>query len=346
MYLSRMEAVFLKQYGDADSAFERRKTRMPEPGPGHALIKTEVFGLNFAEVLARKGMYPDSPPLPFVPGYEVVGEVVQVGEGVSTEWVGKRVASMLRFGGYSEYCVAPEIGMAEIGPEMDAGKAAALCVQYTTAWHCAMQCLHLRPGDRVLVHSAAGGVGTALVQICKWIGCEVFGTAGSDAKCEIARANGADHAINYTTQDYQKEITKLLGRDKLDATFNAVAGKTFKKDLKLLGAGGRLILFGAAARTGNRKGKFGTIRLLAQMGLIIPLTFVGSSKGVIGVNILRVGDYKPRLLAEAMQQLVKLVDEGILNPQVGAIYELDNVAQAHSDLEHRKTTGKVIVRWK
>lgn len=340
-----MEAVYLKQYGEAHQAFERREVKTPEPGPGHALIKTEVFGLNFAEVLARKGMYPDSPALPFVPGYDVVGEVVKVGEGVSADWVGKRVASMLRFGGYSEYCIAPELGMTEISTEMDAGKAAALCVQYTTAWHCAVQCLHLRAGDRVLVHSAAGGVGTALVQICKWIGCEVFGTAGSATKCEIARTNGADHVIDYTQQDYEKEITTILGRDKLDATFNAVAGKTFKKDMKLLGAGGRMILFGAAARTGNRKGGFGTLRLLAQMGLVIPLTFVGSSKGVIGVNILRIGDYKPQLLADAMQHLVRLVEEGVLNPQVGGVYDLENVAQAHSDLEHRKTTGKVVVRW-
>ncbi len=340
-----MQAYFLTQYGPSETAFQLREVERPKPGEGHLLIHTEAFGLNFAEVMARKGMYPDSPGLPFIPGYDLVGRVVEVGPGVDPTWIGKRVASMVRFGSYAEYCVASMHGVAEIPEDMPAGEAAALCVQYATAWHCAIQCLHLMPGHKVLVHAAAGGVGTALVQLCKWKGCEVYGTAGSDEKCQIALDNGADHMVNYRKEDYSKVLHAQLGRDKLDATFNAVAGKTFKKDLKLLGAGGRLVLFGAASRTNRKRGKWGTIRLLSEMGLIIPLTFVGSSKGVIGVNILRIGDYRPQLLAEALDSLVKLCEEGVLKPRVGAVYPASQLAQAHTHLESRRSSGKIILTW-
>lgn len=340
-----MQAYFLTQYGPAQSAFQLRDVDRPRAGEGHVLIQSEAFGLNFAEVMARRGMYPDSPELPFIPGYDLVGRVVEAGPGVDPKWIGKRVAAMTRFGSYAEYCVTSLHGVAEIPEEMPAGEAAALCVQYATAWHCAMQCLNLRPGNRVLVHAAAGGVGTALVQICKWQGCEVFGTAGSDEKCQIALDNGADHMVNYRATDYAKALNKVLGRNRLDATFNAVAGKTFKKDLKLLGAGGRLVLFGAASRTNRKRGKWGTVRLLGEMGLVIPLTFIGSSKGVIGVNILRIADYRPQLISEALTELVKLCNDGVLKPRVGAEFTFDQLAEAHDLLESRKSSGKIIVKW-
>lgn len=340
-----MEAFFLTQYGNASQAFERRTVRKPEPGPGHLLIKTEAFGLNFAEVMARKGMYPDSPPLPFIPGYDLVGRVEAVGEGVEAEWLGKRVTAMVRFGSYAEYAVASLVGVAEIPEDMPAGEAAAICVQYATAWHCCEQSLHLGKGDKVLVHAAAGGVGTALVQLCKWRGAEVFATAGSKEKCDAALANGADHAFNYRDTDYAKEISKVLGSDRLAATFNAVAGKTFKKDMGLLGAGGRLVLFGAASRTDRKRGKWGTVRLLWEMGLVIPLTFVGSSKGVIGVNMLRIAERKPELMHQALTSLVRLYKEGVIKPEVGGEYSVDHLAQAHTHLESRASKGKLVVKW-
>lgn len=339
-----MQAVFLKQYGPAADAFSIRETETPTPVAGQVRIKTEAFGLNFAEVMARLGMYPDSPEMPFVPGYDVVGMVDAIGEGVDPSWQGKRVAAMVRFGSYAEYVIADPRGITAIG-DMPAGEAAALCVQYATAYHCAIQCLNLLPGDRVLVHAAAGGVGTALVQLCKWKGCEVFALAGSDEKCARARANGADHAINHRTTDYHQALQNLLSGNRLDASFNAVAGKTFKTDMRLLGAGGKLVLFGAATRTDRRRGKWGTVRLLADMGLVIPLGFVGSSKGVIGVNILRIADHKPQLLSRAMRELVSLWESGVVRPAVGGVYALDALAEAHTALEERKTTGKVIVAW-
>ena len=340
-----MEAFFLTQYGDASVAFERRTIRKPEPGPGHLLIKTEAFGLNFAEVMARKGMYPDSPPLPFVPGYDLVGRVEAIGDDVPEEWLGKRVAAMVRFGSYAQYAVSSLVGTTEIPENMPAGQAAALCVQYATAWHCTEQSLRLRKGDKVLIHAAAGGVGTALVQLCKWRGAEVYATAGSTEKCEAALANGADHAINYRQGDYAQKIMDLLGKDRLAASFNAVAGDTFKKDMKLLGAGGRLILFGAASRTNRKRGKWGTVRLLWDMGLVIPLTFVGSSKGVIGVNMLRIAERRPNLMTEALAELVALYEQGIIHPEMGGEYSADQLSQAHTHLESRASRGKLIVRW-
>lgn len=343
--MERMRAAFLVSKGDANTALEIRETHRPTAQAGQVLVKVEAFGLNFAEVIARQGLYPDAPPLPFIPGYDFVGRVVETGDGVNNDWMGKRVAGMSRFGSYAEYCATMTQGIVEVPDAMPITHATALAVQYATAYYSACMATNLYPGDNVLIHAGAGGVGTALIQLAKWKGCKVIATAGSKEKIDRVLSLGADHGINYRKKSYQKEVKKILGNDKLDATFNAIGGKSFKRDMSLIGAGGRVVLYGAADRIGKRGGMLANLLLLQRMGRIIPLFLVGKSHSVVGVNMLKIADYQPQILSRALSELIKLYDQGVIMPQKGHTYTIDRLAEAHTDFEKRKTMGKVAVQW-
>jgi NADPH:quinone reductase-like Zn-dependent oxidoreductase len=203
----------------------------------------------------------------------------------------------------------------------------------------------LYKGDRVLVHAAAGGVGLMLCQLALAKGCEVFATASQAKKLDFLKKMGVQHPINYKEQDYSEAIKKILKNERLDATFNSLAGKSTKKDLKLLGAGGKFVIFGAASRVGGSKGIISGLKLLWQTGLFSPLTLIMRSKSVIGINILKLGDYKPQVVAKCMQETVALAEQGVLKPVVHATYSVDQLAEAHKALENRGTIGKLAVRW-
>ncbi|WP_306641473.1 quinone oxidoreductase family protein [Sanyastnella coralliicola] len=340
-----MKAAVLTTNGNAFDSFEIRDLDKPTPQEGQVLIKVEAFGLNFADVMARRGLYREAPPLPSVIGYDLVGKVEAVGSGVDTSLIGERVAGMSRFGSYAEYCATQASGVAVVPDDMPAAEACALGTQYCTAWYAAFQATNMNPGERVLIHAAAGGVGTALVQLAQWKGCEIFATAGSDEKIQLLKDRGVQHVINYRTQDYEEEIKKILGEKRLDMTFNAIAGSTFKKDMRLIGAGGRVVIYGAAERAGKKGGKWATINMLRKMGLLIPLLRMAKSQALIGVNMLKIADHRPQRIAEALEELVKLYQEGVIKPQSGGEYSVNELAQAHDDLEYRRTTGKLAVRW-
>ena len=196
-----------------------------------------------------------------------------------------------------------------------------------------------------MVQAAAGGVGTAVVQLAKLKGCEVFGTAGSDEKMEYMQNNGVDHPINYRKKDFYEEIKNILGIERLDVAFDSVGGKTYSKSKKLLGAGGRIVNYGAAVRTGQSGGIFANIRLAWNMGLMHPLGFIMKSQSAIGVNMLRLGDYKPERMQRCMQNVILLAEEGKLKPHVGASYKANEINDAHKLLEGRKSVGKIVVEW-
>lgn len=338
-----MKAAFLIQKGDGKSAFEIRETQKPTPKDGEVLIKVESFGLNFADVMARRGLYGDAPKMPCIIGYEVVGIVKEV-LGENQNLLGKRVVAFTRFGGYAEYAVTPSMACAVID-DLDAGKAAAFAVQYLTAYYMSFDSIRLHKGDRVMIHAGAGGVGTALIQLCKLQGCEVFANAGSDDKLDYMRSQGADHVINYRSQDYEAEVNKVLKGAKLQATFNPIGGSTYKKDMRLIGAGGRVILFGGSERTGKKMGIFSTLNFVRKMGLMIPIGLVMSSKSVMGANMLRIADYDQKVIKRCLDELVRLLKEGKINPQVGGKFSIDELDKAHDLLESRKSTGKIIVSW-
>ncbi|MFN2429757.1 MAG: zinc-binding alcohol dehydrogenase family protein [Cryomorphaceae bacterium] len=340
-----MKAFVLHQFGTPEEAFEVRDVAVPECGSSQVLIKVEAFGLNFADVLARKGLYPDVPDRPCVLGYEVVGTVEAQGEEVSENMIGKRVVGLTRFGGYAEYAVTDFRACGILSDGYDAGKALALATQYTTARVCLAESMNLYPGDKVLVHAAAGGVGIALCQMAINAGCEVYGTAGSAKKLDFLREMGVHHPVNYRESDYAAVIGKKLNGGKLDATFNSLAGKSVKKDLKLLGAGGKLVIFGAASRVGGLGGFFGSLKLLFQTGFFTPLRLIMSSKSIIGINILKLGDRKPQVVAKCLSEVVSEAEGGKLNPMVKEKYNVNELGRAHLALEKRSSIGKVAVFW-
>lgn len=340
-----MKAFFLTQFGDPSQAFELRDAEKPEPKDQQVCIKVEAFGLNFADVLARKGLYPEVPPRPCVLGYDVVGRVEQVGSEADARLLGKRVVGLTRFGGYAQYACTDHRAVAVLSDDYPAEKALALGTQYTTAYVCLYESMRLYPGDKVLVHAAAGGVGIALCQMALHEGCTVYGTVGSQAKIDFLKEIGIKHGINYREQEYSAALREMLNGDRLDATFNSLAGKSVSKDLKLLGSGGKLVIFGAASRVGKKGGLLSSIGLLLQTGFVSPLSLIMRSKSVVGINILKLGDYKPQVVAHAMQQVVAMAEAGKVDPVVGGTYKASELNEAHSALENRGTVGKLGVFW-
>lgn len=338
------QALFLVRQGDAARAFEQREMRLPEPGPEQVLLEVEAFGLNFADVMARKGLYRDRPPLPCVVGYDVVGRVLQCGRAVTRLQAGQRVTAMTRFGGYARHALTDARAAAPIPETMDAGQALALTTQYCTAWYSAEACIRIREGENVLVHAAAGGVGTALVQMARRRGAVLYGTAGSPAKLQALAAAGVHHPIDYRQRNWAAEVRRLAGDRGLDVVFDSVGGRYFREGLGLLRAGGRMVAYGASSLSSARNGLDRAWRGLS-FGLYHPIRFLMPSVSLIGVNMLRIADERPELLATCLDEVVRLTAEGEFEPVVGGRFEAGRLAEAHSYLESRASSGKIAVFW-
>lgn len=337
-------AIHLISNGADDQAFEEREFELASLEDDEVQIEVESFGLNYADVMARNGLYREAPPLPCVIGYEVVGKIVEIGKDAPHELMGKRVVAFTRFGGYSKHVNTKHIAVAEIG-DYDAGKALCLATQYVTAFYMSHVATTVQKGDRVLVHAAAGGVGTALIQLLKGKGVTIFAKTGSDNKKPYLEDLGVDHIINYNKLDYAEQIQHILKRERIDVSFNPVAGSSFKKDWKLLGNGGKILLFGGSERSGKKWGILSTLNFVRKMGIIIPITLMMRSKSIIGVNMLKVADHKPFTLEFCLKSVVEKALNNEIDPKVGATYTADKIADAHAFLESGKSTGKVVVEW-
>ncbi|MCB9520952.1 MAG: zinc-binding dehydrogenase [Myxococcales bacterium] len=340
-----MRAQVLVRNGDPKTAFEIRELPDPTPAAGEVCIDVEAFGLNFADVQARLGLYRDAPPLPAVLGYEVVGEITSVGAGVDAGRVGQRVVAFTRFGGYATRVVTPTSAAVPVPAGLDAAEALALPTQMGTAWFCAEDRVRIRPGDNVLVHAAAGGVGTGLVQLCKRRGAVVFGTCGSAAKRDLLVELGVDHPLLYKEQDVEAEVRRVVGDRGLDVVFDSIGGQTTAASYRLLGAGGRLVCFGAAAQSGERKSLFRTVKMALGFPVTHPIPLMLSSRAAIGVNMLRIADDRPEQLGAVLEEVVKLVEAGELKVTVGGRYPVEDLATAHAKLGAGDTVGKVAILW-
>ncbi len=337
-----MKAICLVKNGKANQAFEIREQEIPKPGPAEVLIKVQGFGLNFADVMARLGMYKDCPPLPAVLGYEVVGHVSAIGNEVKDVSLGQRVTALTRFGGYAEYAIGDPRAMAVIDEDLGIGEATALATQYCTAYYCADEMVRLHTGDKVLIHAAAGGVGIALIQLAKNKGCEIFGTA-STHKLDFLRSIGVDHPIDYRNVEFHTAVKKIAGEKSLDVIFDPIGGKNFKDGFNLLASGGRIITFGASEMT-NANNAFKKIKFALQFGIFHPVQFVMNSKSILGVNMLRIADDRPNTFKRVIDKVIEMQKEGILKPVVAKVYNFDEIAEAHEFLASRQSIGKVAVK--
>lgn len=339
-----MKAIELIKFGaTGENAFTISERKDPEPKSEEVLVKVDAFGLNYADVMSRKGIYNDCPPLPAVLGYESVGTVEKIGSEVTAVKKGDRVVAFTRFGSYAEKVVTPELAVAKIPEEMSNGEAVALATQYCTAWYSGFEAINIYPGEHVLVHAAAGGVGTALVQLLKWKGAIVYGTASSDKKLEYLKDLGVDFPINYTKTDFVEEILRLRGKSRLDVIFDPIGGSNFKRSLKVLGYGGRIVPFGASSR--EKKGLLSLLKVGFGFGFHSPVGHIMKSQTWAGVNMLRIADNKPELMNFCMNQVIELYKQGVCKPHVGGVFSANEIGKAHDFLESRKSIGKLVVEW-
>ncbi|MBI5365529.1 MAG: zinc-binding dehydrogenase [Planctomycetes bacterium] len=336
-----MRQVWIPRIG-APEVLEVREAPDPEPGPGQVRVRVAAAGINFADIMARLGLYPDAPKLPCVVGYEVAGTVERVGPGVAAPAVGTRVLAMTRFGGYSEAVVVPAALALPLPAALTLEKAAAIPVNYLTAWVMLVHLGNVHAGERVLVHAAAGGVGQAALQICKLRGAEVIGTASASKHAGLMKA-GVAHCIDYTTQDFAAEVARITGGKGVDVVLDAVGGASFRKSYRCLAPLGRLFLFGASSfAPGTTRSVFAALGGLLRMPTFRPIPLMNENRGVFGVNMGHLWD-KGELLAGMLREIVGLVEQGRFDPVVDRVFGFDQAADAHAYIQARKNFGKVLL---
>lgn len=337
-----MRALVITTHGPPE-VLEVQERPDPVAGPGQVRIAVKAAGINFSDLLARVGMYPDAPKPPCVIGYEVAGEVESLGEGVQSVKPGDRVISGSRFGGQAELVVANEGDVIALPDGWSFEKGAALPVVYTTAYAGMVRYGNVLPGEHVLIHSAAGGVGIAATQLGKHLGAELYGTASAQ-KHDAIRARGIDHAIDYRSRDVVKEVRRI-GADKhpLDLVMDALGGSSFRKSFSLLRAGGRLVAFGISQGGGGERREIGkALKMLVTTPIMHPLPMMRDSRSVIGLNMLTLWDAKGSL-DEFISPLADLLADGVVDPVVSEAFPLEKAADAHRYMSERKNVGKVVL---
>jgi NADPH2:quinone reductase len=299
----------------------------PEVRPGMVLIKSHAIGVNFADVRFRQGAYVVKPKLPDTPGMEASGVIEALGEGVTGLRPGQRVAAFT-VKAYAEYCQAPAPMVIPLPDGVDFVQGAAFPIQVLTAYHMLHTADSTGPGKTVLVHSAAGGVGLAAVQLAKAAGARVLGTVSSDAKIGLAKEHGADAVINYTTQKFADEVLKLTDGRGVDLILDAVGKPTFEEGLRCLANLGHLILYG---RAGGPTDPLDVAALSAK------------SQKVSGFMVPTVTRNFPEKTRESSAHCFALMREGKLKLHVGRTFGLAEAADAHRHLESRQSTGKLVL---
>lgn len=340
-----MKAVVLTKIGNTPDVFEIQEVATPSPQDHEILIKVSTFGLNYADVMARRGIYAAAPPLPSILGYEAVGIVSAVGKNVTDFKEGDRVLGFARFGAYAEFCVVNAVAAIKIPDSLPDAQATALATQYCTALYMANWKANIRKGETLLIHAAAGGVGHALIQIAKQKGCKIVATAGSSEKIAYLKNLGVDLAINYTTKNFETEIENQLGARSIDVVFDPIGGKNHKLNRKLLAIGGRLIMFGISTFSNKKGTKFDQLQLAAQFGILSPLAFLINSITISGVNMLHIAEQKPEIIGQLLEEAIHGFVEGYFQPKIALNTSAQNLFEAHEKLANRDTIGKVSIQW-
>jgi NADPH:quinone reductase-like Zn-dependent oxidoreductase len=331
-----MRAVVIAEHGDP-SVLQVQERPEPRPGPGQVRVAVRAAGVNFADTLARVGLYEDAPKVPSVVGYEVAGEIAEVGEGVDATRVGERVMAGTRFGGYAEQVAVSAADTIPLPDRLSFEEGAAIPVAYATAWAALHGFGSLRAGEKVLVHAAAGGVGIAAVQLARRAGAEVHGTASPAKHARLAEL-GIDRAIDYRAGGWWK------GLGAYDVVLDAIGGASFARSYALLRPGGRLIAYGASS---IQEGETRSMRRVAPQALRMLRGFnlikqLGDSKSVIGLNMLRLWDDRGTL-APWIAPLSDALADGTIAPVVHAAVPFARAPEAHRIIAARENVGKVVL---
>ena len=300
---------------------------VPTPSPNEAVVQIKATGVNFIDVYFREGRYPAQ--LPFVDGQEAAGIVTDVGSEVTTVQRGDRVAYTSTLGSYAEYAAVPASRLVKIPDELDFDQAAAAMLQGMTAHYLLNSSYPLKSGETALIHAAAGGVGLLLVQMAKRIGARVIATAGTQEKAQLARDAGADECIVYTEADFETETRRLTNGEGVHVVYDGVGKATFDKDLNVLRPRGYLVLFGGSS------------------GAVPPFDLIKlSQKGSLFITRPTLGHYTATReeLEWRANDVLQMIVRGELKLRIHKTYSLEDAAQAHRDLEGRKTTGKLLLK--
>ena len=314
----------------------------PVAAKGEVVVKVNAAGLNFADILARQGLYPDGPKKPCVMGYEVAGVIEAAGEDVDQQFVGQAVMAMTRFRGQAEKIAVPVNQLFAKPESLSFEAAAAIPVNYLTAYALLHVMGSLDAGESVLIHNAGGGVGLAAIDIAKKIGATTYGTA-SPGKHEFLRERGLDHPIDYRNQDWLPVLQQLTDGRGVDLVIDPIGGSHWKKSYAALRHTGRLGMFGVSTASANGlKGKLKLIKAAAQMPRFHPLGLLNKNRGVFGLNLGHMW-HEPEKVATWMEAILAGVSEGWVRPHVDKAFPFAQAGDAHSYMEARKNIGKVVL---
>lgn len=344
MQKSLTEGYFIVKNGHAGSAFQRQEFILPQLTEGQVRIHVEAFGLNFADIMARRGKYKEAPNIPFVPGYDVVGEIIAISEELPSTWIGKRVAGFTRFGGYAKQVQTTIDAVVEIG-DMPTGEALALCTQGVTASYMISFLPKHTVGQFALVHAAAGGVGSLVLQLLHQKGIKTIAKVSSESKKSILETLSPFHILVSNNEEYDDKLSKEMVDIRWVASFNAIGGKTIKKDLKRIDNGGLLFLFGGASLLNGKWGIFSLLNFIRKTGFLTPIQLMMQSKGILGVNMLKLADNHPEVLKHHLNLCFTNYQKGKLRPLKPLGFHHEKLVEAHHLLESGNSTGKIFVYW-
>jgi NADPH2:quinone reductase len=331
-----MKAILLSRTGDP-SVLEYTEMATPRPGPGEVLVKADTIGVSRPELLVRRGVYPWMPPLPAIPGIEMAGTVAERGPGASRFAVGQKVYVTarelpVRAGCYAEYIAVPERALFALSADTDL-EAAACLSNYQVAWHLLHTATRGAPGKSVLVGSASGGLGSAAVQLARLAGMTAIALVGSPDKARALKAFGADHAIDYSTEDVASRVSDITGGIGVDLVLDAVGGKGFAKYLEMLGPFGLAVSYGKLV---------GAIEANVVDGLDKGPGYLNSA--AVRIFTMHTLDDKPEVRAQSMNALIAKLAAGSIRPLIHARLPLKDARRAHAMIEARQVIGKILLK--
>ena len=313
-----------------------------QPQIGELRIRVKASGVNFADILARQGLYPDAPKLPAVVGYEVSGTVDAVGPQADTAWQGREVFALTRFRGYADTVVVPATQTFEKPPGLSFEQAAAIPVNYLTAWQLLVVMGALKPDETVLIHNAGGGVGLAAIDIARHVGATIYGTA-SARKHGFLKQRGLNEAIDYQKLDWTREVARLTQGRGVELITDPLGGSEWKRSYGALRHTGRLGVFGASKMTESRlPGPLKLLNVGLGMPWFNPVALMNRNRSVFGVNLGHLWHEAPKIRTW-MNALVDGVNAGWVRPHVDRTFPLAQAGQAQAYIESRKSTGKVVL---
>ena len=337
--------VIFRKFGDV-SVLEREEFASPALRPGEVRLAVAYAGVNYADVLARRGFYKWAPPPPTCVGFELSGTVVEAGPGVLEPKVGDHVVAITRFGGYADEVVVEARRVWKLSGSATLAEAAALPAVAVTAWHCLCEVARVRSGESILIQAVTGGVGLAALQMAKHLGLVTYGTASSEEKLTFARERGLDHGIDHVRSDFEREIMERTSGRGVDHVLDSLGGEGLRKGTRCLARGGMAVTIGAAQVAPTGRNPVAMLRAgleLVRGGVFHPFQLIEQNRGIAGVQVLLLWDDLARV-DRGMRQVLAWWREGVLTPHVEQVFPLERAAEAHALLESRKSKGKIILR--